>query len=393
VGELPDEPEQWRWMLEQAREETQKLAEALAESWDELTLLYNLAEGLRGVLEVDQALQFALEQAMAVLSVEGTAVLMRDETGEWQVRIALCPSGWEEWLRGKLGWSIAIEAIKRRKGFIVNDLPTHPQWGEAAKLFGIQNLVAVPLNPDGQAQGVLIAWNNLTRDGFTSGELKLLTTITAQTSGVVESAYLFQQLRQSFQGFISSIATAVDAKSRWTAGHSHRVTQYALWLAERVGLPSDFVEKVRLSGLLHDVGKIGVPDAILEKPDRLTDDEFAIIKRHPEEGYRILSPIRQLRGDILDGVLYHHERVDGKGYPFGLVGEEIPFMGRLLAVADGFDAMTSDRPYRPGMPKEKALAILTEGAGTQWDRDLALAFVELMKNRPLLKSEPEEAMP
>ncbi|MFA0780514.1 MAG: hypothetical protein RJAPGHWK_002029, partial [Candidatus Fervidibacter sp.] len=308
MGELPDEPEQWRWMLEQAREETQKLAEALAESWDELTLLYNLAEGLRGVLEVDQALQFALEQAMAVLSVEGTAVLMRDETGEWQVRIALCPSGREEWLRGKLGWSIAIEAIKRRKGFIVNDLPTHPQWGEAAKLFGIQNLVAVPLNPDGQAQGVLIAWNNLTRDGFTSGELKLLTTITAQTSGVVESAYLFQQLRQSFQGFISSIATAVDAKSRWTAGHSHRVTQYALWLAERVGLPSDFVEKVRLSGLLHDVGKIGVPDAILEKPDRLTDDEFAIIKRHPEEGYRILSPIRQLRGDILDGVLYHHER-------------------------------------------------------------------------------------
>jgi HD-GYP domain-containing protein (c-di-GMP phosphodiesterase class II) len=291
-----------------------------------------------------------------------------------------------------LGWSVAVEAIQRRKGFIFNDLWGHPQWGEAAKTFAVQNLVAVPFNPEGHAQGVLIAWNNLARREFTSGELKLLSTIVAQTSGVIESAYLFQQLRQSFQGFISSIATAVDAKSRWTAGHSHRVTQYALWLAEKIGLPDEFAEKVRLSGLLHDVGKIGVPDAVLEKPDRLTDDEFAIIKRHPEEGYRILSPIRQLRGDILDGVLYHHERVDGKGYPFGLVGEEIPFMGRLLAVADGFDAMTSDRPYRPGMPKEKALAILTDGAGTQWDRDLASAFVDLMRDRPLLKSEPEEAM-
>jgi HD-GYP domain-containing protein (c-di-GMP phosphodiesterase class II) len=388
----PDEVERLRQMLEQAREESQKLAETLAESWDELTLLYNLAEGLRGVLEVDQALQFALEQARAVLSVEGVAVLMRDETGGWQVRVALCPSGREEWLQGQLGWSVAVEAIQRRKGFILNDLWGHPQWGEAAKTFAVQNLVAVPFNPEGHAQGVLIAWNNLARDGFTSGELKLLSTIVAQTSGVIESAYLFQQLRQSFQGFISSIATAVDAKSRWTAGHSHRVTQYALWLAEKIGLPDEFAEKVRLSGLLHDVGKIGVPDAVLEKPDRLTDDEFAFIKRHPEEGYRILSPIRQLRGDILDGVLYHHERVDGKGYPFGLVGEEIPFMGRLLAVADGFDAMTSDRPYRLGMPKEKALAILTDGAGTQWDRDLALAFVDLMRDRPLLKSEPEEAM-
>lgn len=391
MGEMPDEPEQWQWMLEQAREETQKLAEALAESWDELTLLYNLAEGLRGILEVDQALRFALEQAMAVLNVEGVGVLMRNDEGEWRVRVVLCSSERGGWLGEPLGTSVAIDALKRRKGFILNDLWSHPQWGKAAKAFQVRDLVVVPFNPDGNAPGVLIAFNNLARDGFTSGELKLLSTIAAQMSGVVESAYLFQQLRQSFQGFISSIATAVDAKSRWTAGHSHRVTQYALWLAERIGVSADYAEKVRLSGLLHDVGKIGVPDAILEKPDRLTDEEFAVIKRHPEEGYRILSPIRQLRGDILDGVLYHHERVDGKGYPFGLVGNEIPFIGRLLAVADGFDAMTSDRPYRPGMPKEQALEILREGAGTQWDQELAMAFVDMMKDRPVLQNVPEEA--
>jgi HD-GYP domain-containing protein (c-di-GMP phosphodiesterase class II) len=329
---------------------------------------------------------------MAVITVEGAGVLLRDESGEWQVRLALCPTDRDRWLHSPLGRAVAVEALRRRRGFIVNDLADHPQWGEVAKTFGVRNLVAVPLNPDGHAPGALLAWNSLTRDAFTAGELKLLSTVAAQTSGVIESAYLFQQLRESFQGFISSFATAVDAKSRWTAGHSHRVTHYALWLGEHIGLERAYLEKVRLAGLLHDVGKIGVPDAVLDKPGRLTDEEFAIIKRHPEEGYRILSPIRQLRGDILDGVLYHHERVDGKGYPFGLVGDEIPFMGRLLAVADGFDAMTSDRPYRAGMPKEKALAILAEGAGTQWDRDLALAFVELMGNRPVLQNLPEEAL-
>jgi HD-GYP domain-containing protein (c-di-GMP phosphodiesterase class II) len=177
------------------------------------------------------------------------------------------------------------------------------------------------------------------------------------------------------------MAVAVDAKSRWTAGHSIRVTRYAVELAQAIKLPESEIEKVNLSGLLHDLGKIGIPDAILNKPDKLTDEEWKVMKQHPIIGYEMLKDIWQFRGSILDGVLYHHERVDGKGYPFGLRGEDIPFMGRLLAIADGFDAMTSDRPYRAGMSKEEALEVLTEFAGIQWDKELVKAFVDMQKRQ------------
>lgn len=365
--------------LQKARLEAQQLSVALADAWEELTLLYELAEQLRGVLDIDQAVELALIHATDTVSVEGCGVLLKNE-GEWELHGVICPTGREEWLRLDLGKQIAEEALKRRRGFIVNDIADHPQWGEAAKVFGIFNIVVVPLNPGGHAQGVLVGWNRL-RGEFTSGDLKLLSTIAAQTGGVLESAYLYQRLQETFRGVVRAMAVAVDAKSRWTAGHSIRVTRYAVELANAIGLPESEVEKVNLSGLLHDLGKIGVPDAILDKPGRLTDEEWKVMKQHPIIGYEMLKDIWQFRGSILDGVLYHHERVDGKGYPFGLKGEEIPFMGRLLAVADGFDAMTSDRPYRAGMPKEKALEVLLEGAGTQWDKELVKAFVEAQRRR------------
>jgi len=362
--------------LQQARLEAQKLSAALADTWEELTLLYELAEQLRGVLDIDQAVRLALEHVTDIVSVEGCAVLLKED-GEWEVQLSFCPNGHKEWLSA-WGNEVAQHALQRRRGFILNDLSQHPEWGEKAKIFALQNLIVVPLNPDGHAKGALMAWNKLQGE-FTSGDLKLLTTIAAQTSGVLESAFLYRQLQETFHGTVAALATAVDAKSRWTAGHSHRVTHYALLLAQGIGLVGAELEQVRLSGLMHDIGKIGVPDAILDKPDRLTDDEWAVMQRHPVIGYEILKGIRQFHGPILDGVLYHHERVDGKGYPFGLKGDEIPFMGRLLAVADGFDAMTSDRPYRAGMPKERALQILAENAGTQWDKELALTFVAIMR--------------
>lgn len=376
--------------LQQAQAEAQQLSAALADSWEELTLLHDLAESLRGVLDVNKAARLALEQAMEIANVEGAGILLKSMDGKWVVRLTLCPPERDEWLRTGLSQKVAEESLRRRRGFIVNDLWSHPQWGGAAKAFQVHNLIVVPLNPDGQAKGALMVWNRLKGD-FTAGELKLLSTVASPTGGVIENAYLFQELQDMFNGIVSSLATVVDARSRWTAGHSHRVTRYALWLGKGIGLSGDYLEKVRLSGLLHDVGKIGIPDTILDKPTNLTDEEWVVMKQHPEIGYRILSHIKQFHGDILDGVLYHHERVDGGGYPKGLKGEEIPFMGRLLAVADGFDAMTSDRPYRPGISKEEALSLIAEGAGRQWDEELALAFVELMRERSLLREEGGEA--
>jgi HD-GYP domain-containing protein (c-di-GMP phosphodiesterase class II) len=136
------------------------------------------------------------------------------------------------------------------------------------------------------------------------------------------------------------------------------------------------VERIRIAGLVHDVGKIGVPEAVLRKPGRLTDEEFEQIKRHPRIGYDILRDIGPL-GDVLPGVLYHHERWDGRGYPEGLTAGEIPLMGRLLAVADAFDAMSSDRSYRPALPREKVLREMIDCAGSQFDPELVPIFVKL----------------
>lgn len=380
-----DEKEQLREALQRAQAETQQLSAALADSWEELTLLYELAESLRGVLDVDKAVRLTLEVATDIVQVEGGGLLFKPIDSDWSLRLALCPVGRDEWLQTDLGKEVAEETLRRKRGFILNDLWTHSKWCKPAKAFKVRNLIAVPINPTGQAQGALIVWNKIHND-FTSGELKFLSTIVAQTSGVLESAHLYQRLEETFRGAIFSLATVVDSKSRWTAGHSHRVTEYALWLSEHIKLSSDYLEKVSLSGLMHDIGKTGIPDAILEKPSSLTSEEFAIIQRHPKEGYRILSPIKQFHGDILDGILYHHERIDGKGYPMGLKGNEIPLVGRLIAIADGFDAMTSDRPYRPGMPKEEALNIIVENAEIQWDKELALPFVELMRDRPLSRA-------
>ncbi len=177
-------------------------------------------------------------------------------------------------------------------------------------------------------------------------------------------------------GVIRAMGNAVDARDPYTRGHSERVARYGRLLAQAIGLPEHESDRIYLSGLLHDVGKIGVPDAILGKPGKLTEEEFAIIKRHPEIGARIIQTMPQL-ADLLPGILHHHESVDGSGYPHGLVGDAIPLMGRILAVADAYDAMTSHRPYRQGMPRERACSILAGNAGTQWDAELVEAFLAI----------------
>jgi diguanylate cyclase (GGDEF)-like protein len=183
------------------------------------------------------------------------------------------------------------------------------------------------------------------------------------------------QAGRSLSGFsmLDALVTAVDNKDRYTRKHSEDVMEYSLRIARELGLDETRRRTVAVAALLHDVGKIGVPDAILRKPGKLSDEEFAAVKQHPTMGAAIVSAVPGLEG-TLDAVRHHHERWDGGGYPSGLRGEETPLIARLMAVADAFSAMTTDRPYRQGMDREKALAILAEGAGAQWDPECVVAF-------------------
>jgi len=181
--------------------------------------------------------------------------------------------------------------------------------------------------------------------------------------------------RELFLGTVKSLAAAIDGKDPYTRGHSERVSRMSVAIAQRLELPEDECEKIRISALLHDVGKIAIDDNILKKPAALTDDEFLIMKQHPQKGYKIMSQISAMK-EFLPGMYMHHEMVNGQGYPQGLHGDEIPLMAKIVAVADTFDAMTTDRPYQRAMEFEAAVKRIQSFVDTRYDAAVVRAFVE-----------------
>ena len=190
-----------------------------------------------------------------------------------------------------------------------------------------------------------------------------------------------KEAQQFLVNIIETLANSLDERDKYTHGHARRVTNLAMSLGNEVGLKHKELELLRLGAILHDIGKIGVPDSILLKPEKLSDQELEIIKQHPAQGEHILKPMNRNPNvsTLIRIVRHHHERYDGAGYPDGLTGEKIPLLARIIAIADSFDAMTSDRPYRKGMQKEKVLSEIQNGAGTQYDFHLATKFVSIMQ--------------
>jgi HD-GYP domain-containing protein (c-di-GMP phosphodiesterase class II) len=230
---------------------------------------------------------------------------------------------------------------------------------------------------------------------FNEAELELLAAIGNQAGIALHRARLMAEVERLFLDVMKAIASIIDAKDGYTHKHSERVAAFGVRLARHLGFDADGRAIVELSGLLHDVGKIGVPDAILNKPGKLTDAEFKEIRLHPLHGARILSNIQSDKvTNLLPGVKYHHERWDGKGYPEGLKGEEIPLLGRVLGVADFLDAVTSDRTYRKGSTLEEALQMVKDLAGQAFDPAIVNAAVELHERGELaLPATPNPGVP
>ena len=200
------------------------------------------------------------------------------------------------------------------------------------------------------------------------------------------------EMEQMTMQTITTIANTIDAKDEYTRGHSRRVSEYSAAIAKELGYSEQEVSDIRFIGLLHDIGKIGIPDAVLNKPGRLTDEEYQVMKSHTSVGAEILKDIDMIKGlDI--GAKYHHERMDGKGYPDGLSGDEIPMIARIIAVADAYDAMSSNRVYRRHLNEEKVLSELKNGVGTQWDADCANAMIRLIEEKRLPKVNPDQDAP
>lgn len=251
--------------------------------------------------------------------------------------------------------------------------------GDSIAMQNITSVVCVPLLGQEGVLGALYADNTNPGGDFDEQALAIMAVVAHQSAVAVERSRLVLDLEKLFFGSIHALAASIEAKDKYTKGHSERVTCYSLMIADELGLDARERTIVELAGLLHDVGKIGVPEAVLCSKNRLSDEEFLLMQEHPGRGADIIRKMPELARlasvkEVADAARHHHEKFNGTGYPDKLAGTKIPQASRILAVADTFDAITSTRTYRPGQPPEKALTILRECAGTQVDPDILAAF-------------------
>ncbi len=265
-----------------------------------------------------------------------------------------------------------------------------PSSGELQDRFpALQQAVIVPLSDGQKLFGWLAAVNHRSGSEFGSPEASLLGSVSAILAVHASNSELYRKQAEFLRSVVRALTSAIDAKDPYTCGHSDRVGRVAVALAGELGCDQNQRDTIYLSGLLHDIGKIGIDDSVLRKTSRLTDAEFEHIKLHTEIGHKILADLEQL-GDVLPVVRHHHEAWNGGGYPLGLSGEQIPLAARIVAVADAFDAMSSDRPYRKGMPDDRLDDVLRQGAGTQWDPSVIDAFFRIRDRiRDLIKHEAD----
>jgi len=260
------------------------------------------------------------------------------------------------------------------------DLSTEEVLLQLEKRFldnGFLSHIRVPIVAKGEVAAVLSIGSK--KAGiFKRDDLATLENLANQIGIALENTRLFTDLQELFLNIVKVLSNTIDTKSRWTMGHSERVTNYAIAIGKEIGFDDKTLDDLRIAGLLHDIGKIGTYDVILDKPGRLDDEERKMVMKHPGRGAELLEPIKQFK-DISRWVKYHHEWYDGRGYPEGLKGDEIPLQSRVLAVADTFDSMTAERPYRPTPGWDRALDELKKFSGTQFDPQVAEVFLRVIK--------------
>jgi len=376
-----------------AEGQIEKVSTELAQTYEELVLLHKLSTNMK-VTEADSNfLQMACDCLTEIVFVEGIAILLEkmvDDTRQWVIAAGSGLIDIDGQTAALLHSRLTEETGIGKEALLDSevDSPFKYEWPGR-----INNIIAVPFfgkeTPESNfagrpgngscIMGLMVAVNRIGKQDFDSTDVKLFNSVAGGCAVFIENGRLFKDLKELFVGSLKALTNSIDAKDRYTHGHSERVAFISRWIAERLSdkepVEEEQIHKIYLAGLLHDIGKIGIDEAVLRKEGKLTDQEFDRIKKHPSIGASILREIKQMR-DIVPGVLCHHERIDGRGYPEGLAGEKIPLTGRIIGLADSFDAMTSKRTYRDAMTVEQALAEIERGLGTQFDETLGRIFLD-----------------
>jgi len=349
------------------RKEVDDLATQLEYTYEEICLLHALTQNLQISRAPRELAELALQRLHCLIKAEAHAIWLDDPKGgaHFLVEgdIPFDELGMARFIARFEGHDWSRPLVKNRiKGTLLGaDYP------------GLQNIIVVSIAEGMHRSGWLVCCNLSQGREFGTVEARLLSSIASILGTHGRNIDLYRQHDELLLSFVRSLVSSLDAKDAYTRGHSERVALIARRIGEQLRLPEEDLYDIYLAGLLHDIGKIGVDDSILRKPGQLTDEEFKQIQKHPIIGYNILAGIKNLQA-VIPGVRHHHEAWSGKGYPDGLAGEQIPLMARILAVADSYDAMGSDRPYRNGMPIETLEGILQRGAGQQWDARVIEAY-------------------
>ncbi len=378
----------------EAEEQIEMVGTELARVYEELVLLHKLSINMR-VTEPDaNFLQMACDNLTDIVSVEGIAILLEKTIDNEKQLVVAAGSGLidiDQRMAAILHSRLTEEINSGKEALLDSevDSPFKYDW-----LDNIRNIIAVPLcgkdkaesyphkinrpQSDSRIIGLMIAINRIGKQDFDSTDAQLFNSVANGCAVFIENGRLFNDLKTLFIGSLKALTRSIDAKDQYTRGHSERVAFISRWIAERLAeeepLEEEQINRIYLAGLLHDIGKIGIDEAVLRKKGKLTEQEYEYIRKHPLIGAGILREIKQMH-DIVPGVLYHHERIDGKGYPGGFAGEQIPLIGKIVGLADGFDAMTSKRTYRDARSVEEALEEIRKGSGTQFDERVAGVFL------------------
>jgi len=365
----------------------------LARVYEELVLLHRISTNMRVTESDANFLQLACDSLTDIVLVEGIAILLERVVEGDRKLVVTAGSGLidiDDRMAAMLYSRLADEIGRGREALLDSevDSPFRYDWPES-----VRNIIAVPLCAKDKTEtggarrtkggvsviGLMVAVNRIDKPDFDSTDVKLFTSVASGCAVFIENGKLFGDLKELFVGSLKALTNSIDAKDQYTRGHSERVALISRWIAERYaereGLDDEQIHRIYLAGLLHDVGKIGIDETVLRKNGKLTPEERECIQRHPSIGASILRGIKQMR-EIVPGVLCHHERVDGRGYPDGLRGDEIPLTGKIVGLADSFDAMTSRRTYRDAMSIEHALEEIRKGLGTQFDEKIGELFLQ-----------------
>ncbi len=364
--------------------ENAHLYEDVSKRLSQLSSLQEAGEAMTSTLRLNDVIQtIGSHIKKAVTAANVSLILVEPKTGKLEIKFAQGPNVDEisakEVAKRE---SIARWVLRSGQPILISPDSENSVPASLGRTYSrsVKDMLAIPLMVEDKPIGVFCASNKIGPRNFTHQDKHLLSTLASGAALSIKNAYLYRDVKTLFLGAVRSLVTAIEQKDPYTHGHSARVAAYALMIAKELGLDDKERESLEISALLHDVGKIGIAEDILLKPGTLTEAEFKIIREHPVKGVRIMEPIMEMK-EVIPGMLYHHERYDGKGYPEGLKGLDIPLPGRIIAIADSFDALNSNRPYRTKMSGSQAALNISDSSGTQLDPLIVQAFLKALEKR------------